>query len=75
MSECNETLQEMYSFLDGELTPAIKADIQQHIDGCSDCLGAYAFHVELQQMIVRKASTEPVPPGLMDRIRQCFGDE
>ncbi len=72
--DCGETLREMYTFLDGELSTPVKGAVQAHLDGCTDCLGAYAFHVELRQMIVRKASNEPLPPGLMDRIRECFGE-
>jgi mycothiol system anti-sigma-R factor len=74
MADCNETLKEMYLFLDGELPAASQQLIQHHLDGCTDCLGAFSFHVELRQVIVRKAAEEPLPPGLMDRIRSCFGE-
>lgn len=75
MPDCNETLHEMYTFLDGELPSRLKHDVESHLEGCTDCLGAFAFHVELKQVIVAKAAEEELPPGLMDRIRACFGDE
>jgi mycothiol system anti-sigma-R factor len=64
----------MYLFLDGELTPSTQAEIRTHLDGCNDCLGAFSFHVELKQLIVAKAAAEPMPPGLLERIKGCFGD-
>jgi mycothiol system anti-sigma-R factor len=75
MPDCNETLHEMYTFLDGELPPRLKHDVESHLEGCTDCLGAFAFHVELKQVIVAKAAVEVMPAGLMDRIRACFGDD
>ena len=34
MGDCNETLRELETFLDGELTDAALADIRAHLDGC-----------------------------------------
>jgi mycothiol system anti-sigma-R factor len=74
MADCNETLKEMYTFLDGELPPSLQSQIREHLDGCPDCLGAFSFHSELKQIVVRKAAREEMPPGLVDRIRNCFGE-
>lgn len=74
MSDCNETLREMYVFLDGEIPPDLDGAIRSHLDGCIDCLGAFEFHLELKSLIARKCRDE-VPPGLAARILQCFGDD
>ena len=34
MADCNETLREMESFLDGELTDDASASLHAHLDGC-----------------------------------------
>ena len=72
MADCNETIRELDAFLDGELTDAARAAIHEHLGGCTDCLQAFEFHVELQLAIRRKCSNDPMPPGLLRRIEACF---
>ena len=74
MSDCNETLREMYVFLDGEIPPHLDDAIRAHLGGCLDCLGAFEFHHELKALIARKCRDD-VPSGLAERIVQCFGDD
>jgi mycothiol system anti-sigma-R factor len=72
MADCNETLQELDAFLDGELSPDIRSQIHHHLGGCVGCNEAYDFYAELRLAIQRKCTNEEMPDGLMDRIRQCF---
>lgn len=74
MADCEQTLRELYTYLDGELSVASKQVIQAHLDGCPDCLEAFEFHYELRTAIARKCRDE-MPPGLADRIMACFGDD
>jgi mycothiol system anti-sigma-R factor len=73
MADCNETLREMYAFLDGELAPSLKTQIEAHLEGCHDCLGAFEFHYELRQLVAQRCRDD-APPGLYERILACFGD-
>lgn len=36
--DCGKALQQLFDFLDGELTPERMALVRQHIDGCGHCL-------------------------------------
>jgi mycothiol system anti-sigma-R factor len=72
MADCNETIRELHAFLDGELSDAARFAIHEHLGGCTDCLQAFEFHIELQQAIRRKCSNDEVPDGLLVRIRACF---
>ena len=74
MADCEETLRELYRFLDGEVTVYTRHQISHHLDGCADCLQAFDFHEELRQVIRAKARVHEVPPGLLDKVRACFGD-
>ena len=74
MSDCDEILQELQTFLDGEITPESKAEILRHLDSCLNCLHVYDFHAELRMVIAAKCRDE-VPPGLMERIQEIFGAE
>ena len=70
--DCDESLHELYTFLDGELTEAKRATIQQHIDDCSPCLEAFDFEAELRIVIARRCHDE-VPEGLRRRIADSLG--
>jgi anti-sigma factor (TIGR02949 family) len=72
MTDCNETLRELETFLDGELDAEELAEIRHHLEGCPDCLEAFDFHAELKAVIARKCRSDPMPPGLMSRIERCF---
>jgi mycothiol system anti-sigma-R factor len=71
MAECNETLRELYQFLDGELTDADREHIQKHLDDCSPCLAAFDFEAELRQ-VVRNRCVDAVPESLRARIARAI---
>jgi mycothiol system anti-sigma-R factor len=71
MSDCNDTLRELETFLDEELTPETRDAIHAHLEGCPDCLQAFDFHAELKAMIAHRCRDE-LPPGLRERIERCF---
>ena len=75
MADCEETLRELEAFLDGELTADDLSLVRSHIDGCMDCLQAYDFYAELRVVIKQKCREQEVPPGLLDRVKSCFGDD
>ena len=72
MTDCNETIKELETFLDGELSADALTEIRRHLDGCPNCLEAFDFHAELKAVIARKCSSDPMPPGLLSRIEHCF---
>ena len=73
MGDCNETLKELETFLDGELTEDAVAHIRGHLEGCPDCYQAFDFHAELKMVIAAKCSNDEMPAGLLARIEQCLG--
>jgi mycothiol system anti-sigma-R factor len=72
-ADCDQVLQELYTFLDGELTGEVRAAIQGHLDGCADCGGAYDFEAELRVVIARKC-TERVPDHLRLRVLRAIAE-
>jgi mycothiol system anti-sigma-R factor len=75
MSDCNETLRELESFLDSELSSDARESIHGHLDLCPDCLQAFDFHAELRSVIAQKCSNDEMPPGLLSRIEKCFNED
>ena len=74
MEDCNETLQELYQYLDGELSDADRRHIQHHLDVCSPCLAAFDFEAELR-LVIRNRCHDTVPRGLRERIAQAIAAE
>jgi mycothiol system anti-sigma-R factor len=75
MADCNETLRELEAFLDHELSPQTHVAIRAHLEGCPDCLQTFDFHAELKIVVAKKCRNDEMPPGLMDKIARCFGDD
>jgi len=75
MADCNETLRELETFLDGELSHETQHAIKAHLDGCNDCLQAFDFHAELRVVIAQKCTNDEMPAGLLSKIEQCFGED
>jgi mycothiol system anti-sigma-R factor len=72
MADCNDTLRELDTFLDGELTAGAKSAISAHLEGCPDCLEAFDFQAELKMVIAERCRRDELPPGLLARIERCF---
>ncbi len=71
---CSETLHELYHFLDGELTDAKRAHIQQHLEECPPCYEAFDFEAEIKAYIASKCR-ERSPDDLRARIAEAIGHE
>ena len=72
--DCSEAIHRLYHFLDGELTPQRRHEIQQHLDDCGPCLEAFDFEAELRLMISTKCRDE-VPETLRIRVARAIRHE
>ena len=72
MDDCNDTLRELETFLDGELDDNTLASIRAHLEGCLECFEAFDFHAELKAVIATKCRGDEMPPGLLARIEECL---
>jgi mycothiol system anti-sigma-R factor len=68
-SGCADALEELYVYLDGELTDAKRSTIRHHLDDCNPCFEAFDFEAELRIVIATRCRDE-VPEGLRTRIAQ-----
>ncbi len=74
MSDCEDALHELYSFLDGELTDERRHRIRRHLDDCQPCAEPYDFEAELREVVRRKCQ-EQVPDHLMAKVRKALETE
>ncbi len=71
---CEETIETLYHFLDGELTDERRAEIERHLDACGPCVRAYGFEAELRQVIANKCR-DHVPASLVSRVHAALVEE
>jgi mycothiol system anti-sigma-R factor len=69
--DCNETIERLYHYLDGELTDERRIEIKRHLDDCPPCLHAFDFEAELRVVIADRCK-DRVPEGLRLRIQAAL---
>jgi mycothiol system anti-sigma-R factor len=71
--ECQEAIDTLYHFLDGELTETRRDEISRHLARCSPCLEAFDFEAELKVLIARHCRDQ-VPEHLRIRIAAVIAE-
>ncbi len=61
-------------YLDGELSPALTASVQNHLGTCGSCQTAQAFQMQYRSTLAAKAF-DPMPDDVRARITQALGFE
>ncbi|MGH8896480.1 MAG: mycothiol system anti-sigma-R factor [Egibacteraceae bacterium] len=67
MSDCDEVLERLDRYLDGECPEDLEAIVRAHLDECSPCLDRADFQRKLRALIASKCR-DAAPSGLLDRI-------
>ncbi|MEY4339425.1 MAG: anti-sigma factor [Actinomycetota bacterium] len=75
MSNCEQTLRELQTYLDRALSDDVLLSVNAHLHQCPDCLQAYDFHAELRLVVRQKCSTDELPADLVARIERCFNED
>lgn len=65
---CHEFMEELYAYLDGEMSAQDCEDIQQHLRECAPCRAEYERDVRLKELIRRSCACQPAPSDLRQRI-------
>jgi mycothiol system anti-sigma-R factor len=69
--DCADSLKELYSYLDGELTTERRQHIQAHLEGCFPCYEAFDFEAELR-IVISTRCKDQVPDALRDRVAEAL---
>lgn len=72
MADCEETLRQLYEYLDEVLDEALRDDIGSHVRDCPDCKERVDFEYSLMIHIRQRSKEEPVPEELQRRLLECF---
>ncbi len=71
---CDETIEKLYIYLDGELTEQRRIEIARHLDLCGPCVDAYGFEAELRKLIANRCR-DRVPESLIERVAEALRAE
>ena len=71
---CDETIERLYFYLDGELTEERREEIRLHLDLCGPCVDVYGFETELRRVVANRCK-DHVPPSLIDRVAEALREE
>ncbi|MFA9445094.1 mycothiol system anti-sigma-R factor [Egicoccus sp. AB-alg6-2] len=68
-AECQEALEQLELYLDGELPNTTLEEVKAHLTACYPCTDRASFEEQLRA-IVRRDCVESAPPSLLVRIRE-----
>jgi mycothiol system anti-sigma-R factor len=71
---CDETIERLYVYLDGELTEQRRVEISRHLDLCGPCVDVYGFETELRKVIANRCK-DHVPDALLTRVAEALAEE
>ena len=69
--DCAQALDELYTYLDGELTAERRSLIAAHLGNCNPCLEVFDFEAELR-IVVQSRCRDDVPESLRLKIEQTI---
>jgi mycothiol system anti-sigma-R factor len=72
--DCDETIERLYTYLDGELTEERRVEISRHLDLCGPCVGKFGFEAELRKVIASRCK-DHVPEELITRVSDALREE
>lgn len=67
MLNCREAVEQLWAYIDGELTEADARSVENHLEACKGCHPQYDFQKVFREFI-RQQSGKPVPTDLRRRV-------
>ena len=70
---CKGVIRELSNYIDGELEPAIKAELERHLQHCEDCT-MILDQTKKSIEILCDSEPIPLPPDLHARLHSALRD-
>jgi mycothiol system anti-sigma-R factor len=65
---CSEVLQQVYAYLDHEMSDHDCEEIRRHLDECGPCLQEFGLDEAVKKLVARHCGCDPVPVGLRGKV-------
>jgi anti-sigma factor (TIGR02949 family) len=72
-SNCQETLQKLNAYIDGELNPQLCSQLEAHMASCSDCQIVYNTLKKTIQLCKSDGERVNLPPDARQRLLASLG--
>ena len=69
---CDDACRDLYLYLDGEATVAVRAAISAHLECCPSCADAFHFEAQVRMTVARCCCEEQVPESLRVRVLRAI---
>ena len=66
--DCEDVLDEVWEFLDGEIEESRYVEIQSHVEECAGCGPRYEFQRALLTIIQIRCTQGPLPESVRRRL-------
>lgn len=73
--DCEQVLQEVWRYLDGEMDEARYREIQAHVADCAGCGPRFEFQHRLLALIQEKCQEGPIPASLKERLFKLLEEQ
>ena len=74
--ECREAIERLYEYLDRELTPEVREEVERHLRMCGDCVKHFEFERAFLRFLEARARGRGAGPDVKRRIlRELFGGD
>ncbi|SDQ41614.1 mycothiol system anti-sigma-R factor [Thermostaphylospora chromogena] len=67
-TDCSDVLDQVYTYLDGELDEHNRAKIRVHLEECAPCLAEYGLEEAVKRLIAKHCGCDPVPADLRAKV-------
>jgi anti-sigma factor (TIGR02949 family) len=74
MATCEEAVERLYEFLDGELDDTWRERVEEHFEACKVCLPRLTFERSFLQAVQATRSQETTPEEVRNRILQALAE-
>ena len=66
--DCRAAAEQLYAYLDGELTPEVQAAVRTHLKDCAPCFQLYGFEGSYLAFLRARSQARQAPEKLKKRI-------
>ena len=74
MADCQETLNKLYVFLDRELLPTERREVEAHLSMCPPCRDVFRIEYNVLRVVGEKCRETAAPAALVERVRNLCAE-
>jgi mycothiol system anti-sigma-R factor len=75
MANCDETIAKLYEYLDRELSPDERREVEVHLSRCPPCREHFRFEYNVLSVIGKRCRETAAPAPLVEKVRKmCEGE-